>query len=102
MNENRWLRIYEQRVNNMVGELRVCEATRDYSRINLFELIRIIETAIAEIKSLQKENSKIKAGENDVLDNLCAEFLNYVLKTELKTTIDEFDKLINKESENGN
>jgi len=100
--ENRWLRIYGLRTKQLVGELRVTQATNDYSKINVVELIRIIETAVEEISLLQGIIAKLKNAEIDVLDNLCGEFLNYVIANELGKTIDEFDELLKEENENGN
>jgi len=99
--ENRWLRIYGLRTKQLVGELRVTQATNDYSKINVVELIRIIETAVEEISLLQGIIAKLKNAEIDVLDNLCGEFLNYVIANELGKTIDEFDELLKEETENG-
>jgi hypothetical protein len=101
MSKNRWLTIYEKRTTDMVGLLRMCQATNDYSKINGFELIRIIETAVDEIKLLQDNNVKqLKNVEEEVLDNLCGEFLNYVLSNELSGAIEQFDQFI-KENRNG-
>lgn len=100
MNNNRWLVIYEKRVKDMLGLLRICQATNDYSKINSFELIRIIETAVEEIKLLQNNVKKLENAEVEVLDNLCGEFLNYVLRNELGEAIEQFDQFI-KENDNG-
>ncbi len=101
MSENRWIRIYEQRAKNIVGLLRVCQATHDYSKLNIIELVRIIETAVEEIHFLQDIIKKLKNAEVDVLDNLCGDFLNYVIGKELNESIEQFDEFL-KENKNGN